>query len=183
MYVHVDFVRTYPPDADRVTVTWESIANALRERSFITSYRNPGFQTYPLPPTPYIINSVIISLWPTPLPLLLISLIKHGIISLRHKFVIIARTYLPTPVYDVINERSLTNIEIELFWRPGLIQKHAQSTGNHTAHMLEKNLDQKFGFKKKLEHFFENKNPETFVISKISTKSHWKSLGVSHLDQ
>ena len=42
---------------------------------------------------------------------------------------------------------------------------------SHSAY-VRKNLDQKFGFKKKLEHFFENKNPETFVISKISTKSH-----------
>ena len=71
---------------------------------------------------------------------------------------------------------NLANIELGHFWRPGLIQKHAQSTGNHTARMCKKNLDQKFGLEKKLEQFFENKSLPSRNINQTPTKSHWKSL-------
>ena len=36
-------------------------------------------------------------------------------------------------------------------------QKRAQSLGNRIARWYKKNLDQKFGLEKKLEHFSENK--------------------------
>ena len=54
---------------------------------------------------------------------------------------------------------------------------YAQSTGNHTAHMLEKNIDQKFGFKKKLEHFSEKKKDQKVChlknINQILLKIPW----------